>query len=146
MKNGRGPAGGVGSCSAWRGLVSGGRAALWGGVADGAAVGEASGQPGVGEGGMGEPAEAPARVANKTAVALERQICAVRQALAVESALGFCGAQAVAEELKAQDVEQVPSVRTINRILARHGLQDAHARAPEAPVPGWYLPTVREDR
>ena len=36
----------------------------------------------------------PQRVANKTAAALERQICAVRQALAVESALGFCGAQA----------------------------------------------------
>ena len=89
----------------------------------------------------------PQRVANKTAATLERQICAVRQALAVESALGFCGAQAVAEELKAQGVEQVPSVRTINRILARHGLQDAHARVRrKAPVPGWYLPAVREGR
>lgn len=89
----------------------------------------------------------PQRVANKTEGALERQICAVRPALAVESALGFCGAQAVAEALTAQGVEQVPSVRTINRILARHGLQDAHARVRrKAPVPGWYLPAVREGR
>ena len=87
----------------------------------------------------------PQRVANKTAAVLERQICAVRQALAVEGALGFCGAQAVAEALKAEGVEQVPSVRTINRILAQHGLQDAHARVRrKAPVPGWYLPAVRE--
>lgn len=90
---------------------------------------------------------APRRLANKTEASLERRICAVRKELEKESALGFRGAQAVAEALQAQGVEQVPSVRTINRILARHGLQDAHARVRrKAPVPGWYLPAVREDQ
>lgn len=34
----------------------------------------------------------------------------------------FCGAQAIRWELEEQDIQPLPSLRTINRILSRHGL------------------------
>jgi hypothetical protein len=87
---------------------------------------------------------APRRLANKTEASLEGRICALRKELEKESALGFRGAQAIAEELKEQGLEPVPNVRTIGRILARHGLLDARARVRRpAPAPGWYLPDLR---
>lgn len=87
---------------------------------------------------------APRRVANKTEASLERRICALRKELEKESALGFHGAEAIAERLREQGDEPVPSVRTIGRILTRHGLLDARARVRRpAPAPGWYLPELR---
>lgn len=92
-------------------------------------------------------ARVPRRLANKTEAGLERQICALRQELDQESALGFRGAQAIAEELEKRGCAGLPSVRTIGRILARQGLLDARPRVRRrAPPPGWYLPAVREGR
>lgn len=89
---------------------------------------------------------APKRLANKTEAALERRICALRKELEQESALGFHGAQTIAERLLEEGNAPVPSVRTIGRILVRHGLLDACVRVRrKAPVPGWYLPAVRAD-
>src|SRR4051812_48540171 len=72
--------------------------------------------------------KAPRRFANKTEAGLEQQICALRKELEKESALGFRGAQAIAEQLEQRGCAAVPSVRTIGRILARHGLLDGRAR------------------
>jgi hypothetical protein len=86
----------------------------------------------------------PRRVANKTEAELEERICLLRKELEKESALGFRGAQIIAEHLEEQGMKEVPSVRTIGRILARHGLLDVRVRVRRpAPPPGWYLPTVR---
>jgi hypothetical protein len=91
--------------------------------------------------------QTPQRVANKTDPAVEQRICALRKALAVESALGFRGASIIAEALRAEGLAGVPCVRTIGRVLARAGLLDARARVRRpAPAPGWYLPAVREGR
>ncbi len=88
--------------------------------------------------------KAPRCVANKTAQELEQRVCVLRKELEKESALGFHGAQAIAERLEEQGFGPVPSVRTIGRILTRHGLLDARARVRRpAPPPGWYLPAVR---
>jgi transposase len=89
----------------------------------------------------------PRRRATKTEAGLEQQICALRKELEKESALGFRGAQAIAEQLEERGCTAVPSVRTIGRILARHGLLDGRVRVRRrAPAPGWYLPAVREGR
>lgn len=90
---------------------------------------------------------APRAVANKTEAVLERAVCALRQQLAQESALGFVGAQAIHEALlgQSQSFPVVPSVRTIGRILRRNGLLDYHHRIRRAaPPPGWYLPAVAQ--
>ncbi len=92
---------------------------------------------------------APRAVANKTEAVLERAVCALRQQLAQESALGFVGAQAIHEALlgQSQSCPIVPSVRTIGRILRRNGLLDYHHRIRRAaPPPGWYLPAVAQQR
>ena len=80
----------------------------------------------------------PRTLANKTEAKLEQRVCALRKELEKQSALGFCGAQAIAEQLEEQGLAAVPSVRTIGRILARHGLVDARPRVRRrAPAPGW---------
>ena len=57
--------------------------------------------------------------------------------------LGECGAPTIRVSLEARHVKQVPSVATINRVLARHGAQDAAHRVRRPPPPkGWYLPAV----
>jgi transposase len=90
---------------------------------------------------------APKRQARQTEAELERRICALRKELEKESALGFHGARAIAEQLQEQGCEPVPSVRTIGRILARQGLLDGRVRVRRpAPPPGWYLPAVRAGR
>lgn len=91
---------------------------------------------------------APRRVANKTHAVLEREVCALRKRLALESALGFIGAQAIHETLLSQfQRTNVPSVRTIGRILRRNGLLDAQHRIRRtAPPPGWYLPLVAQQQ
>ena len=147
MKNGRGPARGMGGGSACRGLESGGRAALWGGVADGAAVGEASGQPGVGEGGMGEPAEAPAARGEQNG--------------GRAGAADLRGAPSLGGGKRFGLLRSAGGRRSVAGAGRGAGAERAHdqphpgpawltgcpARVRrKAPVPGWYLPAVREGR
>ena len=63
------------------------------------------------------------------------------------SDLGFHGAEAIHEALKARKAEPLPSVRTINRILERRGALDGRRRIRRpAPPPGWHLPEVASKR
>ena len=67
----------------------------------------------------------------------------VRYELEQASDLGFHGAVAIHETLKARKIELLPSVRTIHRILERRGALDGQRRTRRpAPPPGWYLPEV----
>ena len=90
---------------------------------------------------------APQRQAGQTAPAVERRIVALRQQLR-RGALGFIGAQAIHEALQSRRSKTPPpSVRTIGRILRRHGLLDGVRRVRQlAPPPGWYLPAVAARR
>lgn len=86
---------------------------------------------------------APHRVHNRTAPELEQQILTCRRQLASpENALGFVGADAIAEALDGQGVRP-PHPRTITRILRRYGVLDRLGRHRfSAPPTGWYLPAL----
>jgi hypothetical protein len=61
--------------------------------------------------------------------------------------LGEYGAVAIERELNAQEIANVPSVRTLARILKREGAVDGHGRVRRpAPPRGWYLPEVAQRR
>jgi hypothetical protein len=83
----------------------------------------------------------PQKVANKTSAKVEREICALRKKLQTQGALGFTGALTIHDALQGSDVpEPLPSVRTIGRILHRHGFLDRRRRIRRAAPPaGWYL-------
>lgn len=76
--------------------------------------------------------------------ALEELVLAVRRSLREESALGEYGSRAIRRELDRRgDLPgPLPSVRTIGRILERHGALEARRRRHPAPPPGWYLPDL----
>lgn len=79
---------------------------------------------------------------NRSTPATERAVLEIRQRLRQHSVLGEFGAKAIRDELTAAAVRP-PSVATINRILSRHGAQDATTRQRRpAPPPGWYLPAL----
>ena len=71
-------------------------------------------------------------------------IAELRRGLAQEGDLGFLGAEAIAEALARRlPAAQVPSIRTIGRVLGRLGLLDAKKRVRRAAPPtGWHLPAV----
>jgi putative transposase len=74
--------------------------------------------------------------------ALEDLVLQQRKELA-QGDLGAIGADAIRQALLEQRVAQVPSVRTINRILGRRGALDGKKRTRRPPPPtGWYLPDV----
>ncbi len=82
---------------------------------------------------------APRRT-RRTGPAVEDLVLQARQQLALGD-LGSVGAQAIRHALLGQPLAAVPSVRTINRILARRGALDARRRTRRPPPPrGWYLP------
>ena len=84
-----------------------------------------------------------ARGWNRTAIEVEQRIVEFRHSLREQSVLGEYGADAIQRELSAEQ----PSRATINRILSRHGLQDAARRIRRpAPPKGWYLPEVMAGR
>jgi transposase len=89
----------------------------------------------------GDRSRAP-RTTRRTATALEDRVLQVRRDLA-QSDLGALGAALIRQALLEQGVAAVPSVRTINRILARRGALDSRQRTRRPPPPtGWYLPDV----
>lgn len=90
-------------------------------------------------------ARKPGRAWNRTAAEVERRIIEQRKALR-DSVLGECGAKAIHAAFESAG-ERAASVPTINRILSRHGLQDAVRRVRRpAPPKGWYLPEVAAGR
>jgi hypothetical protein len=83
------------------------------------------------------------RTTTRTETAIEDLVLTVRCELEQASDLGFHGAEAIHEALKGRQLEPLPSVRTINRILERRGALDGQRRTRRpAPPPGWYLPEV----
>ncbi|MDR3197328.1 MAG: hypothetical protein LBU34_05610 [Planctomycetaceae bacterium] len=66
-----------------------------------------------------------------------------RKTLQKESALGEYGAAAIHREMSLHCCPFIPSIRTINRILQRHGCFDSRHRIRyESPPRGWYLPKI----
>lgn len=91
------------------------------------------------------------RAAQATATSAEDTILLLRKELLQSSDLGEHGAVAIHRELlsrqKKLQLEAVPSVRTIGRILARRGALDGNRRMRRPPPPkGWYLPEVAAGR
>ena len=87
------------------------------------------------------------RVAQATSVSVEDLILEVRRRLKTSSALGEFGAAAIRRELiehpRTYPLKQVPSLRTMGRILSRRGALDGRRRVRRTPPPkGWYLPRV----
>jgi hypothetical protein len=72
----------------------------------------------------------------------------VRWELRERSVLGEYGARAIHDALRGRSgpAASIPSVRTIGRILERHGVLDRRRRRRPPPPAGWYLPDVRERR
>jgi transposase-like protein len=80
---------------------------------------------------------------NKTKSHLESLILRVRKELKDHSALGEYGAAAIHRELLGRRLPDVPTIRTIGRILERRGALDGRPRVRRPPPPrGWYLPEV----
>jgi hypothetical protein len=79
----------------------------------------------------------------RTTDALEDLVLEVRGQLRANSDLGFFGAEAILDSLRARGVEPLPAERTIYRILRRRGVLDGRHRVRRPPPPpGWYLPEV----
>jgi hypothetical protein len=71
---------------------------------------------------------------------LEDLVLAIRHELRTVSVLGLDGAEAIHGELVSRRIPNLPSVRTIGRILQRRGALDGHRRVRRTPPPrGWYL-------
>jgi putative transposase len=82
------------------------------------------------------------RQTRRTETAVEDRVLQARRELA-QGDLGAIGAEPIRQALVEQGVAAVPSVRTINRILARRGALDGRPRTRRPPPPtGWYLPDV----
>lgn len=78
----------------------------------------------------------------RTDTPLEDLVISTRRDLA-HGDLGAIGADAIRQVLLERKVVEVPSVRTINRILGRRGLLDSRTRIRRPPPPkGWYLPKL----
>jgi hypothetical protein len=84
---------------------------------------------------------------NKTPTKLEDLVVTLRRELKATSALGEYGAATIHWELQRRQVRPLPSLRTIGRILERHGALDGRRRVRRpAPPRGWYLPRVAARR
>jgi putative transposase len=78
----------------------------------------------------------------RTDTAVEERIVKTRGELA-KGDLGALGAEAIRQALVDQGAANVPSLRTINRILGRRGVLDGKKRTRRPPPPkGWYLPDL----
>jgi len=80
---------------------------------------------------------------NKTPSEVEDKALSLRRELKEESVLGEFGAAAIHREMRALNVESLPSLRTVGRILERRGVLEGRRRQRRpAPPKGWYLPEV----
>src|SRR4051795_4095621 len=78
----------------------------------------------------------------RTDTAMEDLVVTTRSDLA-HGDLGAIGAEAIRNALVERGVAEPPTLRTINRILARRGALDGRKRTRRPPPPkGWYLPEV----
>ena len=94
----------------------------------------------------GDRPSAPRRT-RRTSAAIEKLVLSIRRQLKDRSILGEYGAPAIHRELQRRGIEGMPSVRTVGRILARHGVLDRRRRIRRpAPPRGWYLPDVAAGR
>jgi hypothetical protein len=86
---------------------------------------------------------APRAHGRHTKTSVQRRVLDLRRELR-QSDLGFVGAQAIHDALRTERPDRrLPSLRTIGRILKRHGALDAVRRVRRsAPPAGWYLPEV----
>ena len=85
----------------------------------------------------------PRRPRNRTAPRVEARVLALRHELRQHDLLGEYGAAAIRQALLASGAQSVPALRTIGRILARHGALDHRQRVRRPPPPpGWHLPAV----
>jgi len=83
--------------------------------------------------------------ANRVTREVEDMVMELRRELKEQSALGDYGAQAIHRELRTRGVRNLPSVRTIGRVLQRHGAVDGRQRTRRpAPPRGWYLPRLTD--
>lgn len=81
----------------------------------------------------------------RTKASIERRVLSARKRLKEKSDLGEYGAHAIHRDLQHQGVERLPCIRTIGRILERHGVLDGRKRVRRpAPPKGWYLPDVAD--
>lgn len=84
---------------------------------------------------------------NRTSPRMEERIVEIRRVLRDHSALGECGPEAIRQELLRRRFRDVPSARTIARILERRGALDGKVRIRRSPPPkGWYLPKAADVR
>jgi hypothetical protein len=94
-----------------------------------------------------DQSSAPTQSGNRTSKVLEEAILKAREELRL-SDLGEWGALAIHGSLEAIAGElgaSTPSVRTIGRVLARHGVLDGRQRIRRPPPPpGWYLPDLAD--
>ncbi len=84
-----------------------------------------------------------------TSAAIEDEVVRLRSFLREEHVLGEYGPLAIQRALRDDPrvAGQVPAVRTIARILERHGVLDGQRRVRRpAPPRGWYLPDVAASR
>ncbi len=87
------------------------------------------------------------RRTRRTNRATERKVLGIRRRLKERSALGEYGAEAIFRQMQADAVDPCPSVRTIGRILQRHGVLDAKRRQRRPPpLRGWYLPDLAAEK
>ena len=83
------------------------------------------------------------RSPRRTPAFIEDRVLALRTSLKTESALGEYGPEAIHRALVDEGAIDLPSVRTIARILARRGALDGLRRIRRpAPPKGWYLTEV----
>src|SRR6202162_683611 len=81
--------------------------------------------------------------ANRISRHTEEEVLKLRRELEQTSDLGEYGDVAIRRELVQRGHGQIPSVRTIGRILERRGALGRRPRAGRTPPPrGWYLPPV----
>jgi transposase len=92
---------------------------------------------------FGTERRGPRQPANKVSQEVEQLVLTLREELKKSSPLGEFGAAAIREEMVGRGVKELPSVRTIGRILERRGALDGRKRVRRpAPPRGWYLPEL----